>query len=642
MSAYPVPYLPMTPEECAARGWEELDFLLVSGDAYVDAPSFANALIGRLLESEGWRVGLICRPDWRRREDFLRLGRPRLAALVSAGNLDSMLANYSAPGKRRAVDAYAPGGRPGGRPDRATLVYANRLRECFGDLPIILGGIEASLRRLAHYDWWSDSVRRSVLMDAKADLLVYGMGERPLREIARALAAGTPVREIRGVRGTCRRLLPGETPASLEALTLPSFEEVSRSGEAFVAAQRILDEEQDPIRGRPLVQDQGCGLVLVEPPVPPLPPEELDRIYELPFNRRPHPLHEEEGAVPALEEVQFSVVAHRGCYGDCSFCALAAHQGRIVQPRSDDSVLREVQSFLDHPDFKGIVSDVGGPTANFHAPACPEQLRRGSCRERACLFPEPCPRAQRDYSAYLDLLRKVRSLAGVRRVFVRSGVRFDLVDEAFVEALCAHHVSGQLKIAPEHVSAEVLRRMGKPPAPVFLRFVRLFERANRKLGKEQYLVPYFMASHPGCGLREAVELAEFLRERGWRVRQVQDFAPTPMTRSACMYRTGIDPRTGERVHVPRDGGERRLQRALMQAWKPENAALVREALRRAGRADRIGRGPGSLVSPGASPSGERGGPRSRGEGKKNEGGTEEAQARPRGDKGARGRIRRFP
>jgi uncharacterized radical SAM protein YgiQ len=589
----------MTREECLARGWNELDFILISGDAYVDAPSFANAVIGRVLEAEGWRIGLICRPDWRRKEDFLRLGRPRLAALVSPGNLDSMLANYSTPGKRRSTDAYAPGGRPGGRPDRAAIVYANRLRECFRDLPVIIGGIEASLRRVAHYDWWSDSIRRSLLMDAKADLLVYGMGERPIREIARALDRGVPVREIRGIRGTCRRLLPEETPESLGAVSLPSHEETARSKESFLLAQQLLDGELDPVRGRPLVQDQGCGVLVVESPVPPLPQEELDRVYELPYNRRAHPLHEEEGAVPALEEVQFSVVAHRGCYGECSFCALAAHQGRIIQPRSDESILREVRSFRDHPDFKGIVPDVGGPTANFHVPACAKQLREGTCPHRACLYPEPCPALNRDTGAYLGLLEKIRSLPGIRRVFVRSGIRFDVLDDRFVEALCAHYVSGQLKIAPEHVGEETLRRMGKPGTKLFLRFAEAFDRANRKLGKEQYLVPYFMGSHPGCDLREAAELSEFLRSRGWRVRQVQDFAPTPMSRSTCMYWTGVDPRTGEGVHVPRDPAERRLQRALMQAWKPENASLVREALGRIARQEGISRVPRGRDAPGA-------------------------------------------
>lgn len=592
-------FLPVDREDLERLGWSEVDFVFITGDAHVDHPSFANAVIPRVLEARGYRVGVIAQPDWRRLEDFLALGRPRLGALVSAGNLDSMLSRFTAAKKPRHDDPYSPGGKAGGRPQRATVVYCNRAREAWKDIPLIIGGVEASLRRFAHYDFWSDSVRRSVLVDAKADLLVFGMGEKSILEIAEALSRGVPVGMIRDVRGTCRRAKGTDLPPG--AVALPSFEEVSGDRAAFAEAFRLQYGEQDPFRGRPVAQDQGAWYVVQNPPSMPLSTEEMDWVYELPYKREPHPLYGDRGGVPAVEEVRFSITAHRGCFGSCSFCSITSHQGRVIQARSDASILREARTLTGLPGFKGYIHDVGGPTANFHSPACPAQLSRGSCPDRDCLWPEPCAALETDQKGYFELLKKVRSLPGVKKVFVRSGIRYDHLlaarDPKLIEDLCEHHVSGQLKVAPEHVSPRVLALMRKPGKEVFLEFMRKFDRANRKSGKEQYLVPYLMSSHPGSTLADAVELALFLKEIRYHPEQVQDFIPTPGTLSTCMFYTGLDPLTGEEVYVPRSAHERKLQRALLQFRSPANRKLVEEALVKAGREDLIGTGPHCLVGP---------------------------------------------
>lgn len=587
-AADPSAFLPVTRRDVEARGWDALDFLFVSGDAYVDHPSFAAALIGRLLEREGYRVGIVPQPDWRRDDDFVAMGRPRLGVLVGAGNLDSMLGKLTASRKVRGTDAYSPGGRTGLRPDRATLVYCQRIRGLWGDIPLIVGGIEASLRRFVHYDYWSDALRRSILIDSQADLLVYGMGERQILEIAKALSDGLPVGAIR-VRGTCYAARPDDLPDTF--LELPSWKEVTESKERFAEAYRLSSLEQDPIRGRTLVQRHEKKALVQLPPALPLSEEEMDSVYDLPYERTWHPMYDAAGGVPALAEVRFSVTSHRGCFGSCSFCAIHAHQGRIVQARSHESILREVRLLTRLPDFKGYIHDVGGPTANFRHPSCSHQAARGACRGRECLFPSPCRDLDTDHTDYLELLRKCRAVPGVKKVFVRSGLRYDylLLDGAggrtFLEELCEHHVSGQLKVAPEHASSAVLKRMRKGDAGQYRKFMALYEAINKRLGKRQYLVPYFMTSHPGSGLREAVELAEFAAELDFCPEQVQDFIPTPGSLATCMYYTGMDPFTREPVFVPRADGERRDQRALLQHRMPQNRERVLEALKRAGRMD---------------------------------------------------------
>ena len=592
-------FLPIGRDDMERRGWSEVDFVFITGDAYVDHPSFANAVIPRVLEGKGYRVGVIAQPDWRSLEDFLVFGRPRLGALVSAGNLDSMLSHFTAAKKPRRDDPYSPGGRAGGRPQRATVVYCNRAREAWKDVPLIIGGVEASLRRFAHYDYWSDNVRRSILLDSKAALLVFGMGEKPILEIAEALSGGTPPDRIRDVRGTCYRSKAESLPP--EAVVLPPFEVVTGDRGAFAEAFRFQHREQDPFRGRPVVQDQGAWYVVQNPPSMPLSTEEMDWVYELPYRRKPHPMYDERGGVPSIEEVRFSITAHRGCFGSCSFCSISSHQGRIIQARSDASILREARLLARLPDFKGYIHDVGGPTANFHSPACAAQFTRGSCPDRDCLWPEPCPALEANQEGYFELLKKVRSLPGVKKVFVRSGIRYDHLmaarDPGLITDLCEHHVSGQLKVAPEHISTEVLRLMKKPGKEIFLEFKGEFDRANRKLGKEQYLVPYLMSSHPGSTLADAVELALFLKEIGYHPEQVQDFIPTPGTLSTCMFYTGLDPLTGEEVYVPRSAHERKLQRAQLQYRSPTNRRLVEEALKSAGRGDLVGTSPHCLIRP---------------------------------------------
>ena len=582
-------FLPVCRADMEARGWGELDFLFVNGDAYVDHPSFAVGLISRLLEREGYRVGIAAQPNWRGDEDFTCMGRPRLGVLVGAGNLDSMLGKLTAGKKARRTDAYSPGGAVGLRPDRATIVYCQQVRRIFGDIPLIIGGIEASLRRLVHYDYWSDSLRRSILLDSQADLLIYGMGERQLLEIAAALKRGVPVGEVRDVRGTCYVAERGREPS--DSVALPSWDEIVRDRRKFAEAFRLSSLEQDALRGRTLLQGHEKGTLVQLPPALPLTEAEMDGVYDMPYLRRWHPKYDALGGVPALAEVKFSVTSHRGCFGSCAFCAIHAHQGRIIQARSHESILREVRALTKLPDFKGYIHDVGGPTANFRHPSCKDQLERGVCRGKECLFPTPCRRLDASHEDYLALLRKCRAVPGVKKVFVRSGLRYDylLLDgahgKAFLRELCEHHVSGQLKVAPEHASPAVLRVMRKGSVEQYRRFVELYEECNRKLGKRQYLVPYFMTSHPGAGVDEAIELAEFAAALSFCPEQAQDFIPTPGSLATCMYYTGLDPFTGAPVRVVRRESERREQRALLQHRMPQNRRLVLEVLRREGRMD---------------------------------------------------------
>jgi uncharacterized radical SAM protein YgiQ len=588
-----------------ARGWDELDFVFVTGDAYVDHPSFAMALIGRLLEAHGRRVGIVAQPDWRSSDAFTVMGRPRLGVLVGAGNLDSMLGKLTAGKKTRSSDAYSPGGKSGMRPDRATIVYCQKIREIWGDIPLIVGGVEAGLRRFAHYDYWSDALRRSILIDSQADLLVYGMGERQILEIADALDEGFPVDAIRETRGTCYVADEAELPAG--CVELPSWEAVSVDKRAFAEAFRLASLEQDPIRGRALVQRHGARRLVQLPPALPLTEDLMDEIYGLPYLREPHPACEVFGGVPALAEVKFSVTSHRGCFGSCAFCAIHAHQGRIVQARSHESVLREVETLTRMKDFKGYVHDIGGPTANFRHPACAEQLTRGACKHRECLFPEPCGHLDTSHDDYLALLEKARRVRGVKKVFVRSGLRYDYLmadgerGERFLTELCRHHVSGQLKVAPEHASLAVLRAMRKGDIGQYRGFMAKFRAINESLGKKQYLVPYFMTSHPGSGLKEALDLALFAAELDFCPEQAQDFIPTPGSLATCMYYTGLDLFTGRSVTVARTPGERGKQRALLQHRMPKNRALVEETLRELGREDLI-----EALLPGATPGGGSG------------------------------------
>ena len=592
-------FLPVSREDMEARGWYYYDFLLITGDAYVDHPSFGTPVIGRLLESEGFRVALLPQPDWHDAEVIRAMGRPRYGCMLSAGNLDSMVAHYTAAKRRRSEDFYSPGKKAGLRPDRAVIVYSNRVREAFPGLPLVIGGLEASLRRFAHYDYWEDKVRASELVDAGADLLVYGMGERASVEIARRLKAGEKPETMTDIRGTavCRPA----PDCAFESVTVPSLEAVRSDKAAYAEATRVEYEEHDPIRGRAILQQHGQRWLIVNPPALPLNTQELDRVAALPFTREVHPMYESMGGVPAIEEVRFSVIHNRGCFGGCHFCALAFHQGRMVTSRSHESVIKEVEGFTKHPLFKGYVHDVGGPTANFRHPSCQKQLKAGMCAHRACLAPTPCPNLDADHRDYLALLRKLRQIPGVKKVFVRSGIRFDymLCDKSgdFFAELVRHHISGQLKVAPEHCIDSVLGYMGKPPIEVYERFMEKYARLNKQYGKQQYVVPYLMSSHPGSTLRDAVKLAEYLKAHNVRPEQVQDFYPTPGTLSTCMYYTGIDPRTGKKVYAPRDYHEKELQRALLQWTRPEKRALVLEALRKAGREDLIGYGKHCLVRP---------------------------------------------
>ncbi|WP_346354268.1 YgiQ family radical SAM protein [Azotosporobacter soli] len=593
-------FLPICQADMEKRGWDRLDFLIISGDAYVDHPSFGPAIIGRWLEKLGYRVGILAQPDWRSTEAFAAMGKPRLGVLVSAGNLDSMLAHYTAAKRLRSDDLYSPGGKAGYRPDRATLVYCSRIRELWKNIPLIIGGIEASLRRFAHFDYWTNKVRRSILIDSRADLLVYGMGERQIQEIAEQLASGIRPGNIFQVAGTCYRT---ETLENVwDYVEIPAFEEVKDDRKAFGEAFRLQYAEQDPMRGKPVVQNHGKEYLVQNPPAMPLITEEMDEVYALPYQRTYHPIYEAKGGIPAIQEVKFSLVSQRGCYGGCAFCALISHQGRIIQSRSHESLLAEARMITKLSDFKGYLHDVGGPTANFRQPACKSQLQRGTCRGKSCLSPVPCEKLEVDHSDFIALLRELRALPGIKKVFVRSGFRYDylLLDpnkKAILKEICEHHVSGQMKVAPEHISEQVTRIMGKSPKAAYLEFAALYKAVNEELKKKQYLVPYFMSSHPGAGLKDAIELAEFLRDIQYHPEQVQDFIPTPGSRATCMYYTGVDPLTGERVYVARTPQEKRLQRALLQYRDPKNREMVYEALIKGNRRDLIGQDPLCLMRP---------------------------------------------
>ncbi|KGG79606.1 hypothetical protein Y919_11020 [Caloranaerobacter azorensis H53214] len=592
-------FLPITKEDMRKRGWTELDFILITGDAYVDHSSFGSAIISRLLERYGYKVGIIAQPSWKSTDDFKKLGKPRLAFLITSGNLDSMVNHYTVAKKRRKKDVYSPGGKIGLRPDRATIVYANKAREAYKDVPIILGGIEASLRRLAHYDYWSDKVRRSILLDAKADLLIYGMGERQIVEIAEALDSGIPVNEITYIRGTVYKTKDLSRP--YKPIILPSFEEIIKSRLKFAESFKIQYQNMDYINGRTLVEPYGNIYIVQNPPAKPLDQLELDDIYDLPYTRTYHPVYEKYGGVPAIEEIKFSLTSSRGCFGNCNFCALAFHQGRVVQARSHESIVKEAERFVKEPDFKGYIHDVGGPTANFRHRACEKQIKHGVCKNKECLFPKPCKNLYIDHRDYLELLRKLRKIKGVKKVFIRSGIRYDYLvydrDLEFFHELCKYHISGQLRVAPEHISSHVLFMMGKPDKKVYFRFVDTFKKINKKIGKEQFIVPYFISSHPGSTLKDAVELAEYLNTLGYMPEQVQDFYPTPGTLSTCMYYTGIDPRTMKKVYVAKSPHEKAMQRALMQFKKPENYDLVYEALKRTNRLDLVGYSKKCLIKP---------------------------------------------
>ena len=593
-------FLPITREEMKERGWDQVDFVYVSGDAYVDHPSFGHAIITRLLESRGYRVGIIALPDWRKPESVQVFGEPRLGFLVSAGNMDSMVNHYSVSKKRRKTDAYTPGGEMGKRPDYACVVYGNLIRQTYKKTPIILGGIEASLRRMAHYDYWSDKLKRSVLLDSGADVISYGMGEHSIVELAEALDAGIPVEDITYIAGT---VVKAKSLDSIyDAEILPSFEDLKADKMNYARSFYTQYLNTDAFNGKRLVEPYSEHLYVVQnPPAAPLTQMEMDDVYSLPYQRTYHPSYEAKGGVPAIKEIKFSLISNRGCFGGCSFCALTFHQGRIVQVRSHESLIEEAKEITKDKDFKGYIHDVGGPTANFRHPSCKKQMEHGVCKTRQCLFPSPCKNLDADHRDYVSLLRKLRDIPKVKKVFIRSGIRFDylLADkkQEFLRELCEYHVSGQLKVAPEHVAGPVLSLMGKPEHKVYEEFTRQFYKMNEKIGKEQYLVPYLMSSHPGSTLKEAVELAEYCRDLGYMPEQVQDFYPTPSTLSTCMYYTGVDPRTMQKVYVPKSPHEKAMQRALIQYRNPELYDLVIEALHKAGRSDLIGFGPKCLVRP---------------------------------------------
>ena len=601
-------FLPISESDMRKRGWPELDVLLVSADAYVDHPSFACALLGRLLESHGYRVGIIAQPDWRNKESLLVMGKPRLCCMISGGNIDSMVAHYTSTKKKRSTDQYSPGGKSGLRPDRPTIVYSNLARQAFGDTPLIIGGLEASLRRLAHYDYWQDLVRKSILQDSKADLLVYGMGELQTIEITDRLAEGQDISQIRDIQGTCFSMSAKEFEAGaalpFEPVILPSFEEVSQRDKvsnipteegrkAYAKAFNIQMMHENPFERKCLVQASNGRIIIQNPPARPLTEKEFDSLYELPFKRMWHPVYDKDGGVPAINEVQFSITSNRGCYGGCSFCAITNHQGRIIQTRSIESLVREARALTKHKDFKGYINDLGGPTANFQCPACEKQLTKGPCAHRQCMFPSPCPNVRDSHMQYIRKLEAVASVPGVKKVFIRSGIRFDYLmlcaDEKtrrlFLEKLVRNHVSGQLKVAPEHICNSVLQCMGKSPVEVYDSFREAYFEENRRQGKKQFIIPYLIAAHPGSTLENAVELALYMKKQGFVPDQVQEFYPTPATVSTCMYYTGLDPRPGEnfrKVFIPK-GRDANLQRALLQFNKKENRALVLEALRKAGR-----------------------------------------------------------
>lgn len=593
-------YLPISKEDMKNRGIEQLDFVYVTGDAYVDHPSFGPAIISRVLEANGYQVGIIAQPDWKEEESIQILGKPRLGFLVSAGNMDTMVNHYTVAKKHRKMDAYSPGGVMGKRPDRATIVYCNLIRKVYKDIPIVTGGIEASLRRLAHYDYWSDKVKRSILLDSGADIISYGMGERSIVEIAEALASGIAVSDITFIPGTVYKAK--NLDSVYDAVILPDYQSILASKEDFARSFYKQYCNTDPFTAKPLVEKYKENEYVVQnPPAKPLNQAEMDRVYALPFMRDYHPSYEAQGGIPAIEELKFSLVSNRGCFGGCSFCALTFHQGRMIQTRSHESILQEAQHLIWDKDFKGYINDVGGPTANFRHTACEKQKTKGVCVNKQCLFPTPCKNLKIDHSDYLILLKKLRELPNVKKVFIRSGIRFDYLindkDHTFMKELCEHHVSGQLKVAPEHISDSVLKLMGKPSNDVYERFIKAYKKTNDEVGKKQFVVPYLMSSHPGSTMKEAVALAEYLRDLGYMPEQVQDFYPTPSTISTCMYYTELDPRTMEKVYVPKNPHEKAMQRALIQYRNPKNYELVVEALQKAGRTDLIGFDKNCLIRP---------------------------------------------
>ena len=591
-------FLPISKKDMEERGWNQCDFIIVTGDAYVDHHSFGTAIISRVLENAGYKVGIIAQPDWHSIDDFKKLGRPRLGFLVNGGNMDSMVNHYTVSKRRRDKDMYTPGGRMGARPDRATIVYCNKIREAYKHVNVIIGGIEASLRRFAHYDYWGDNVRNSILIDSGADLLVYGMSEKQIVEVANALNDGFEAKYIRHVNGTCY------TIESLDEVygdykILPSLEEVANDKVKYAKAFKIQYEEQDPIRGKQLIQKHGNRYVVINKPEMSLTREELDEVYALPYTKNYHPIYEKDGGIPAIEEVKFSIVSSRGCFGNCNFCAITFHQGRAVQSRSEESILEEAREITTFKDFKGYIHDVGGPTANFRKPACKHQLTIGACKNKQCLTPGVCKNMDVDHSEYLHLLREIRKIPKVKKAFVRSGLRYDYImadkDDTFFRELVEHHVSGQLKVAPEHVAPQTLKYMNKPSGKTYDKFREKFFKINRQLKKEQYIIPYLMSSHPGSGLKEAIQLAEYLRDIKYQPEQVQDFYPTPGTMSTTMFYTGLDPLTMEEVYIPKTKEEKAMQRALLQFKNPKNYNLVYDALIKAGREDLIGNGPKCLI-----------------------------------------------
>lgn len=590
-------FLPISKEDMAKRNIDQLDFIIVTGDAYVDHPSFGTAIIGRTLESQGFTVGIIAQPKWHNCEDFKRLGRPKYGFLVNSGNIDSMVNHYTAAKKPRREDLYSPGGEAGHRPDRAVIVYCNRIREAFKDIPIAIGGIEASLRRFAHYDYWDNKVRRSILLDSKADLLMYGMGEKTVIQIADLLRYGANIKNITTVRGTC--YVTKDISSIKNAVIVPSYEKVSTDKNAYGEAYKLEYYEQDSIIGKTIIQQYGDRYLVQNPPQENLTQEEMDLTYDLPYTRTYHPIYEAKGGIPAIQEVKFSITSHRGCFGSCSFCALTFHQGRVIQNRGQESIIEEAKLLTTLPDFKGYIHDIGGPTADFRHKACKKQEVYGTCKTKQCMFPSPCKNLIIDHTEYLSLLKKVRNLPGIKKVFIRSGIRYDYLihdkNESFFNELCEHHISGQLKVAPEHVVPRVLNQMGKPTREVYDKFVNKYFQINKKLNKKQFLVPYLMSSHPGSDLNAAIELAQYIKEMGYTPEQVQDFYPTPGSLSTTMYYTGFNPITGEKVYVPKTPEEKEMQRALIQFAVPRNHQKVKKALIKAHREDLIGNGKDCLI-----------------------------------------------
>ncbi|NRY61593.1 YgiQ family radical SAM protein [Clostridium beijerinckii] len=590
-------FLPISKEDLKKRKIDQLDFIIVSGDAYVDHPSFGTAIIGRTLEAQGFNVGIIAQPNWHSSEDFKKLGKPKYGFLVNSGNIDSMVNHYTAAKKTRREDLYSPGGEAGHRPDRSIIVYCNRIREAYKDAAIAIGGIEASLRRFAHYDYWDNKVRRSILVDSKADLLMYGMGEKTVVQIAELLRYGANIKNITSVRGTC--YLTKDISNIKNAVIVPSFEEVSTDKEAYGEAYKLEYYEQDSINGRTIIQQYGDRYLVQNPPQENLTQEEMDMTYDLPYTRTYHPIYEEKGGIPAIQEVKFSITSHRGCFGSCSFCALTFHQGRVIQNRGQESIIDEAKLLTTLPDFKGYIHDIGGPTANFRHRACKKQIEHGTCKNKQCMFPSPCKNLIIDHTEYLSLLKKVRKLPGIKKVFIRSGLRYDYLihdkNDAFFKELCEHHISGQLKVAPEHVVPKVLNQMGKPTREVYDKFVNKYFEINKQIDKKQFLVPYLMSSHPGSDLNAAIDLALYIKEMGYTPEQVQDFYPTPGSLSTTMYYTGFNPITGEKVYIPKTPEEKEMQRALIQFAVPKNYQKVKKALLKAHREDLIGNGKNCLI-----------------------------------------------